>query len=204
MAVIKKEKGEGVAVALIVNEIGEFVQRFNQIRPMENFQVIEFARLLLITEPFFCYKIGDFQLCFLRARQKRYLSVKILDRMAEDILMDFLLAYDAERTNHFVGGSIDTKKGTEKEFNTTAEKMLYLLPAMKKVQEGLESSKVQETPEKGHPLPKNEGTDIAQKIFEDFDRIFKDQGGGSGIRTIRIGNDIFDQESYFEFRIKNL
>ena len=93
LATIKKEKGEAVAIAALVQIIGEAVDFFSVGKSMDDNQLGETAKLLL--QEFYYLKIADLKLFFDRLKTGFYGG--LYDRLDGNVIMVHLRNYCAER-----------------------------------------------------------------------------------------------------------
>ena len=131
LAYIKKHEGVESVKRLLTNAIDQLQTYFSLERIMTPYQVEMTTEL--IEETFYYFSPDDFRKCFRGAMSGKY--GKIYNRLDGAVIMEWLRAYDIERTEIIVREQMERNKQEAKEvmstesFNTAMQKIMDDLSA---------------------------------------------------------------------------
>jgi hypothetical protein len=159
LAYIKKHEGVESVKRLLTNAIDQLQTYFSLERIMTPYQ-IEMS-VEIIEENFYYFSPDDFRKCFRGAMSGKY--GKIYNRLDGAVIMEWLRAYDIERTEIIVQEQMQKQKDEAKEIMSTES----FNNAMQKIMDALSAKYSRKEPEAWE----SKLTPFEKQVISEFDKL---------------------------------
>lgn len=159
LAYIKKHEGVESVRRILTNSIDQLQTYFSLERIMTPYQVEMTTEL--IEETFYYFSPEDFRKCFRGAMSGKY--GKIYNRLDGAVIMEWLRAYDIERTEIIVQEQMQKQKDEAKEIMSTES----FNTAMQKIMDDLSAKYSRKEPEAWE----SKLTPFEKQVISEFDKL---------------------------------
>lgn len=188
---MKKEVGEHVLNAFLVEAVSDLVMFFNVGKSMNEQQLVQVVKL--IAEKYYYLRPSELKYCFNQSKMGRY--GKLYDRIDGGIIFDWLDKYLIERDEELYNANVRLQKETLKETSNVFEKLQELKIDYLPKDKEKENKNVFE-------IIQNETDKKIQKYFIEFDELDKKQNlSVGGKRFVNYGGKILDIEEFTKFKL---
>lgn len=192
LSILKKDAGENILRAFLVEALSDLIMFFNVGKTMNQQQLVQVVEL--ITDNYYFLRPSELKYCFNQAKIGKY--GKLYDRIDGSIIFEWIEKYLLERDEVIFQKNIVLQKQTTQENINVFESLSKLNIDLRQFVE----------PVKKEVYKNNEPTDMdikIQIILNEFDKLFKEQDEGQlmGVRFVNYKNKMLNIESYTNLRL---
>jgi hypothetical protein len=192
LSILKKDAGENVLRAFLVEALSDLIMFFNvgkTVNPHQLVQVVE-----LITDNYYYLRPSELKYCFNQAKIGRY--GKLYDRIDGSIIFEWIEKYLLERDEVIYQKNIHLQKQTTQENINVFESLSKLNIDLKQFVEPIKKEDYKNNPQTDFDIK-------IQVILNEFDELFKQQDEGklSGIRFVKYKDKMMNIETYTNIRL---
>ena len=192
LSILKKEAGDNVLRAFLVEALSDLIMFFNVGKTMNQQQLVQVVEL--ITDNYYFLRPSELKYCFNQAKIGKY--GKLYDRIDGSIIFEWIEKYLLEREEVIYQKNIALQKQTTQENINVFESLSKLNIDLKQLVE----------PVKNEVYKNNTPTDLdikIQVILTEFDELYKQQDDGklSGVRFVKYKDKMMNIETYTNFRL---
>jgi hypothetical protein len=159
LAYIKKHDGENAVKLILTSAIDQLQTYFSLERVMTPYQIQ--MTVEIIEENFYYFSPEDFRKCFRGAMSGKY--GKVYNRLDGAVIMEWLRAYDIERTEIIVQEQMQKQKDEAKEIMSTEK----FNDAMQKIMDDLSAKYTRKEPEAWQ----SKLTPFEKQVIAEFDKL---------------------------------
>lgn len=190
LGLVCREKGEAVSVSIVTLEIESLIVFVNVGKTMNDEQQIITSKTIVFDYPYLT--LADLKLFFQRLKKGVY--GKMYDRIDGQIILQALDQYVSDRSE--IIGELSENS------HYRAKKNEYNQPYHPDVVAAIKKAIGEKKPVNDGKLSQSK-PDIGQRWIRQFNNLHRKYGIETGIRMIRIGNQVFDVTSFLNQKALN-